>query len=335
MLKAYPEPDARVPERHEQRDHQQREPAGPAQGQHPARLPAEREQPVQLSLRQVQLGGDRRVPRRRSLRAHRLGSSEHDADGELDEHAPEQHRQRGDLHLRARPGLHQRPRERPLQAQHLRHHLSVPVPAEQGDRRQAPDHLDRRLRPDRRRAVSLVVGRADPDLREHDDVGQEPAHDQGRRVVRVLGRGRLRPDQRPADSRQHQQPERPLRVRQQHHGALGPGHVGRRAGPLHQLRRDRPARLHAVARPVDRRLRAGLVAADEQDHGRRRPPLRALAAVALADQQHRDVRPGVLRQEQHGDRESRDRRDHRRAALQRHHPAGRRVPLVGEQPRRL
>ena len=154
-------------------------------------------------------------------------------------------------------------------------------------------------------------------------------------VVRVLGRGRLRPDQRPADPRQHQQPERPLRVRQQHHRAHGRGHVGRGARPLHQLRRDRPARVHAVARPVDRRLRAGFVAADGQDHRRRRPPLRALAALALADEQHRDVQSGVLRQEQHGDREPRDGRDHRRAALQRHPAAGRRLPLVGEQPRRL
>ena len=51
------------------------------------------------------------------VRAHRLGSSEHDADRELDQHDPQQHRQRGDLHLRARPGVHQRPPERSLQAE--------------------------------------------------------------------------------------------------------------------------------------------------------------------------------------------------------------------------
>ena len=92
-----------------------------------------------------------------------------------------------------------------------------------------------------------------------------------------------------------QQPERPVRVRQQHHGAHRAGDVGRRPGSLHQLRRDRPARLHAVARPVDRRLRAGFVAPHEQDHGGRRTPLRAVAAMALADQQHRVLRPEVLR----------------------------------------
>ena len=55
----------------------------------------------------------------------------------------------------------------------------------------------------------VLVARSDPHGLRHDDLGQGPAHVQGRRRVRVLGRGRLRPDQRPADSRQHQQPERP------------------------------------------------------------------------------------------------------------------------------
>ena len=44
-------------------------------------------QPVHLPLRQVQLDGGRRVPRHVPVRAHRLGPAEHDADGELDEHA--------------------------------------------------------------------------------------------------------------------------------------------------------------------------------------------------------------------------------------------------------
>ena len=44
-------------------------------------------------------------------------------------------------------------------------------------------------------------------------------------------------------------------------------------GSVQQLRRDRPARLHAVARARDRRLRAGLVEADEQPDHRRRHPL--------------------------------------------------------------
>ena len=61
----------------------------------------------------------------------------------------------------------------------------------------------------------VFVAGADPHLRRRDDLGQEPPHVQGRRRVRVLGRGRLRPDQRAADSGQHQQPERPVPVHQQ------------------------------------------------------------------------------------------------------------------------
>ena len=68
---------------------------------------------------------------------------------------------------------------------------------------------------DRRRPVSGVLARSDPHVLEHDDVGEEPAYDQGRHGRRVFGRGRLRPDQRAADPRQHQQPERAVRVPQQ------------------------------------------------------------------------------------------------------------------------
>ena len=124
MLSAYPAPDARLPAGRVQRDRQQRQPAGSAEGQLPRRLPPEREQHAHLPLRQVQLDGGGRVPRHLPVRAHRLGSPEHDADGELDEHDQEQPGERSDLYLLARPGVHQRVPERPLQAQQVRHHLS-------------------------------------------------------------------------------------------------------------------------------------------------------------------------------------------------------------------
>ena len=61
--------------------------------------------------------------------------------------------------------------------------------------------------------------RADHDVLEHDDLREGPPHVQGRRRPRVLGRGRLRPDQRQLDPRRHEQPERPVRFPQQHRRA--------------------------------------------------------------------------------------------------------------------
>ena len=54
---------------------------------------------------------------------------------------------------------------------------------------------------DRRRPVPVVLGGADPPVDGHHDVGEGPAHDEGGRRRRVLGRGRLRPDQRELASR--------------------------------------------------------------------------------------------------------------------------------------
>ena len=48
---------SRVPRGCEQRDHHQPQPTGPAEGQHPLRLPAERSQPVHLPVLPLQLGG--------------------------------------------------------------------------------------------------------------------------------------------------------------------------------------------------------------------------------------------------------------------------------------
>ena len=61
-------------------------------------------------------------------------------------------------------------------------------------------------------------------------------------------------------------------------------------GAVQQLRRARRAQPHQVAVARGRCVRAGFVAPDGQADGRRRVPLRLLAALVLDDQQHRDVR---------------------------------------------
>ena len=131
--------DGGIPVRHQQRDHQQPEPAGPAQGQHPVRLPAEREQHSSPTATASTTGrrSTRSAARSRSRaptgigptpRRRRAGRAR--SRNNLD--------QRGELHLLARPGVHQRLPERSLQAQQLRHHLSL--------------HLSRRTRRSRTRS---------------------------------------------------------------------------------------------------------------------------------------------------------------------------------------
>ena len=154
--------------------------------------------------------------------------------------------------------------ERPLQAQQVRHQLSVHLPGEQGDPRQDPDDHDRQLHRDRRRSVSRRRRAARSTPSANTTTWVKGRHTlKGGIVVRVLGRGRLRPDQRPADPRQHQQPERPRSssptAPTARHRAR---HRGRGARAVHELRRDRPARADEVARARDRHLRPGLVAAD-------------------------------------------------------------------------
>ena len=55
--------DAGLPAGHGQCDFQQREPAGSAEGQHPARLPAEQQQPDHVPFSAIELEGHRCVPR--------------------------------------------------------------------------------------------------------------------------------------------------------------------------------------------------------------------------------------------------------------------------------
>ncbi len=57
FLRAFPSPTPGFRAGREQRDHHQPQPAGPAEGQHPLRLPAERSQPVHLPVLPLQLGG--------------------------------------------------------------------------------------------------------------------------------------------------------------------------------------------------------------------------------------------------------------------------------------
>ncbi len=65
--------------------------------------------------------------------------------------------------------------------------------------------------------------------------------------------------------------------------------------PVQQLRRARPARLYQVAVARDRHLLPGLVEADGQPDAGRRHPVGLLATVVLDDEQHRQLRPAVLR----------------------------------------
>ena len=56
LMKLYPLADARVPAGREQPHHQQRQPAGSAEGQHPVRLPPEHEQPVHATATRSRTG---------------------------------------------------------------------------------------------------------------------------------------------------------------------------------------------------------------------------------------------------------------------------------------
>ena len=108
LLKLYPDPTSGLSAGHRQRDLQQRQPAGPAEGQHPVGLPAERQEPDHVPLLEVQLESDRRLPRHVPLRPHRLGSAELDTELQLDEHPHADADQRVQLLALARPGVHRR-----------------------------------------------------------------------------------------------------------------------------------------------------------------------------------------------------------------------------------
>ena len=87
-LEAVSRADGGLPVRARTTHLHQRQPAGSAEGQHPAGLPAEQQQPVHVPVPALELGGDRRVPRHVPARAHRLGAAKPHRDVQLDEHDP-------------------------------------------------------------------------------------------------------------------------------------------------------------------------------------------------------------------------------------------------------
>ena len=77
------------------------------------------------------------------------------------------------------------------------------------------------------------------------------------------------------------------------------------------------------------------MATDREADRRRRRPLRAVAALGLDDEQHRELRSVGLQHQQPGGHQPGERADRQRPALQRHRPPRRRLPVVREQPRGL
>ena len=125
--------------------------------------------------------GDRRLPRHVPVRADRLGSAEHDPDGELDEHAHEHTGQRGAATPTALDEvfinvLESEPTSAARTASTIR---TCSRRTRRSPTRSRPSRSPASDR-NRRRAVSGVLARSDPHVLEHDDVGQEPAHVQGR-----------------------------------------------------------------------------------------------------------------------------------------------------------
>ena len=211
---AVPDADARLPPGFGQPHHQQREPAGSAEGQHPVRLPPEHSNNLHVPLLEA--------TNWTAIDAFRgtfpfartdWDRPEQDAEHELDQDDHEQPGQRGRATRISKDQvfINVYTETDALQAEPYGRQLPVHLPGE-GDRRQDPDDQHRRVHDDRRRAVPLVVGGTDPPVVGHHHLGQGAAHDQGGRRGRVLGRGRLRPDQRQLDPRRHQQPERPVRL---------------------------------------------------------------------------------------------------------------------------
>ena len=259
-----PAADARLPAGHRQRDLQQRQPAGSAEGQHPLRLPAEqRATSSPTATRKYNwtavdaFRGTFPFARTDWDRPNTTQTSSWTST------ITQQPDQRSQLHLLARPGVHQRV--------HRATSTSAAVPASTirtSSRRTRRSRTRSRRSPSttspRSTAVRIPRRRRARSTRSRTRTTWVKGRHtfKGGVVVRVLGRGRLRPDQRPADSRQHQQPERPLRVpRQRDRRAPALGIADAALGLFTQLRRDRPARVHQVAGARDRRLRPGLLEA--------------------------------------------------------------------------
>ena len=257
--------DAGLPAGHRQRDHQQREPAGSAEGQHPVRLPAERRTTSSPTATRkynwVAVDAFRgtfpfaRTDWDRPNTTQNVSWTSTLSNNLINEFSYTYSLDQVFINVFTESGLYKRSR------------TGINYPYIFPDSKEIEDKIPTitidTFTEHRRRPVSLVVAGADPRVLERDDLRQGPPHVQGRHRHRVLGRGRLRPDQRQRDSRRHQQPERPVRVPQQRdRRAPGVGMADMALGLFTQLRRDRPARVHEVARARDRHLRAGFVEAD-------------------------------------------------------------------------
>ena len=191
------------------------------------------------------------------------------------------------------------------------------------------------LHRDRRRSVSVVVAGPDPHVLGHRDLRQGPPHVQGRRRRRILGRGRLRSDQRQRHSRQHQQPERPVRVSRQH------------------ARRHRPRRWPTwrwacsatTPSSASARSRSGgrsRPTSSCRTPGSRRSNLTIEGGVRWAfwppwHSQTNNIAnfdPQFYNKRDRADHRSGDRPHHRRQPLQRHRPAGHRLQRRRDEPGR-
>ena len=164
------------------------EPAGSAQGQHPLRLPDERQQPVHLPLL-ASTTGRRSMPSAAAspTRAPTGIVRTRTQTRELDEHAEATTIVNETSYTFSLDEVFINVFQSDLYKRSIRHQLSVHLPGQQGDPGQDPDDHHRRPHRDRRRPVSVVVARPDPHVLEHHHLGQEPPHLQGRRRVRVSG----------------------------------------------------------------------------------------------------------------------------------------------------
>ena len=115
-------------------------------------------------------------------------------------------------------------------------------------------------------------------------------------VDRVLGRRRLRPDQRQLDSGRHEQPERPVRVPQQRDGAdrASASRTWRSASSPNYAEIGERAFTKWRALATDIFVQDSWKPTQQPDRRRWRP-LGDLAAVVFDDEQHRQLRSALLR----------------------------------------
>ena len=174
----------------------------------------------------------------------------------------------------------------------------------------------RQLHRDRRRPLSVLVAWADLHVQQRDDLPEGPAHVQGRRgrsSTRVRTTSTRSTSSRFPASTNNQNGRFEFtdsggRRQHRHWASRTP-----RMGLFTNYAEIGQRALTKWRALVDRHLRAGLLAADQQPDGRGRRPLGDLAAVLLARQQHRHLRSGVLQHVESGGHRPGDRADRRRA----------------------